>query len=957
MDAFPPSAVGRPLSVQIYWEAGKMRAGILGSVACVGMMLLTGLSAFGQQEKGLVGCYAFEKGAGTTVPDRSGRGNNGKIIGGAKWAKGPYGSALELDGEGAYVDCGTGKSLNVASGGTVMVWCRPKTLQGGLVNWSTGGSWEDQRLVLAVKTWGGATQTLGCMADGKGFRQFGGFGMLPKAEWTHLAYTFDGRAISVYRDGLLSGSASQLLRPEIVGVPLWIGKCQGLGKDYFHGLIDEVRIYNRPLAGVEILVRYKKEAEARGKDMSVFHKVGLDAQACPGPGKIIATLDARGMQPLPEGTQIRARLFRSGSRKPTKQIEIEDIPLAGTSEGLFDVQKLRPGTYVIRADAVTPGGARIGEESSVTVEWTGQPAAFRNVKVLNNLCWELLNIRGMTGPKRMFTLPCDRWVFIRTTAQVGNGGELQVGIDSDARESSIILHSEVGESVLEAMRYLKAGEHTIHIGRKGEAKLTHLIVRAVPELQHAFYYAHPHIHPYGPYDWEFISKDVLPNINTMVQSGGKKVPAHFEEWKKMGLKWIVQSATWTMMPTETDEAAVNKVYDFLTDCLGVQHPGMDGTIMNEFSGGDHTAYDLYRKAIERIQADPKYKGKTFSPYGGTFYGPDRSREFARVCIEGGGYISWERYLIEQPTQDAARRFIHANIVAPMLQWEKGLPGCTRRMVVVLGYMSQPTESLNVDPTVNYRVYMDMQVRTLATHPALFGLGGVQEYHSSYSDEESVRWAGRLYRHYCIEGNTDPLTKDPYKLTHIRNPDFAQGAEGWALAPAEPGAIRNAKRAGYSWLQGRYPRTVMGDKFLVMKRSAGTPNRFSQTITDLKPGRLYSMKMITGDYQDLVKEISKKSTHAISITLDNVEILPGPKKSFQFTFPNCYAHHLGKFNRNHKYWMNYHWRVFRAKGTTAELTVSDWMSDPSTGSGQAGPGGPAGQELMFNFIEIQPYIGD
>jgi hypothetical protein len=47
-------------------------------------------------------------------------------------------------------------------------------------------------------------------------------------------------------------------------------------------------------------------------------------------------------------------------------------------------------------------------------------------------------------------------------------------------------------------------------------------------------------------------------------------------------------------------------------------------------------------------------------------------------------------------------------------------------------------------------------------------------------------------------------------------------------------------------------------------------------------------------------------------------------------------------------MNYHWRVFRATATQARLTVSDWASDQD-------PGGPEDQELMFNFIEVQPYL--
>lgn len=44
---------------------------------------------------------------------------------------------------------------------------------------------------------------------------------------------------------------------------------------------------------------------------------------------------------------------------------------------------------------------------------------------------------------------------------------------------------------------------------------------------------------------------------------------------------------------------------------------------------------------------------------------------------------------------------------------------------------------------------------------------------------------------------------------------------------------------------------------------------------------------------------------------------------------------------------YHW-VFRAEGTTARLTLSDWASEDA-------PGGPAGQELIWNFICVRAYV--
>jgi hypothetical protein len=121
---------------------------------------------------------------------------------------------------------------------------------------------------------------------------------------------------------------------------------------------------------------------------------------------------------------------------------------------------------------------------------------------------------------------------------------------------------------------------------------------------------------------------------------------------------------------------------------------------------------------------------------------------------------------------------------------------------------------------------------------------------------------------------------------------------------------------------------------------------SQPIKNLQPGKLYSLKMVTADYQELQRGNSAPQTHAVSIALDGVTVLPG--KSFQHVIASNYAHQLGAFNEQNQAWMNYHARVFRATGPTAKLVISEWASPEA-------PGGPVGQELMFNFIEVQPYL--
>ena len=41
-------------------------------------------------------------------------------------------------------------------------------------------------------------------------------------------------------------------------------------------------------------------------------------------------------------------------------------------------------------------------------------------------------------------------------------------------------------------------------------------------------------------------------------------------------------------------------------------------------------------------------------------------------------------------------------------------------------------------------------------------------------------------------------------------------------------------------------------------------------------------------------------------------------------------------------------VFRATGTTASLEISDWLKAEE-------PGAPVGEELYFDFIQVQPYF--
>jgi hypothetical protein len=306
----------------------------------------------------------------------------------------------------------------------------------------------------------------------------------------------------------------------------------------------------------------------------------------------------------------------------------------------------------------------------------------------------------------------------------------------------------------------------------------------------------------------------------------------------------------------------------------------------------------------------------------------------------------ERYLHEMSSPMGATHALE-EFMNGIDDWRKKERGVLEHLVITFGLFSMVPGTINKQPNVDYHVWMDTQMNLVANNPLFEGIAGLNWWTTQLADEETVRFVGKLYRHYAIEGRSDMLTKDPLFLTHIQNADFESGTNGWTLHAAEEGAMLPKSFPRYGRIEGRYmglgrppdPEHI-GDTFLVMKRSAKGPNRFSQTITNLEAGRLYSMKMLVCDYNDLITPKTRKledfKTFA-SIKLDGVDV--DEKRSFAEAY-------LSNPEPKIPVCITYFWRVFRAKAPSAQLTVSDWDTDKDAG--------PFGEEQAFNFLEIQPY---
>ena len=84
-----------------------------------------------------------------------------------------------------------------------------------------------------------------------GVRAAGGSSAVPLGVWSHLAVTFDGSVVRLFVNGALVGSVGFVGSVPGSSGPLRLGGNSVWG-EWFAGLIDEVRVYNRALTQAEI---------------------------------------------------------------------------------------------------------------------------------------------------------------------------------------------------------------------------------------------------------------------------------------------------------------------------------------------------------------------------------------------------------------------------------------------------------------------------------------------------------------------------------------------------------------------------------------------------------------------------------------------------------------------------------------------------------------------------------
>lgn len=202
-----------------------------------------------------VGHWTMDTIAEGKVPDISGKENHGTAMDGPVPVLGAVGGALQFDGRRSHVAVASSPSLSVTGPLTVCAWVNlkpasdPPLARAIVEKWDGTSTANYNGFMLRVSTKGNGHFVI---SESTRSSEVSTTKVLPTETWVFLSGVFDGSSVQIYVNGALDRSVPATASPGISQGQLRIGMGGGGGAHYFHGAIDDVRVYARALSAEEI---------------------------------------------------------------------------------------------------------------------------------------------------------------------------------------------------------------------------------------------------------------------------------------------------------------------------------------------------------------------------------------------------------------------------------------------------------------------------------------------------------------------------------------------------------------------------------------------------------------------------------------------------------------------------------------------------------------------------------
>lgn len=915
----------------------------------IGLSILTLLNTgctFGNSDSSIVLWYDFSEGQGVVLKDKSGNGNDGQIHG-AIFTAVENGYALKFDGEDDYVDCGENDSLNLHKSGSIelLVKC-------------DGDSPFPEYSCIAGKGFG--SYMVSHRSNKYLYFNISGGGNsimlnIPNKEWLHIVATFDGKDLTFYINGKKEGCIGSIEPVIGKGGNFYLGRTseesRWTGNSRYKGKIALVKVYNCALSENETISNYKKSKSKVFKPALKIRPYIMYSDK-----QVLLEVDPSGLGELKEDSYAIVELSGNEGTDSIKQKLV--LESSGNKIDIsYDFKNLAGGNYTITSQAYTPNYKLLGKTVSIDIQWPKKPSwekCGNKVKIRNNFVSKLLEATPDDLAKNntfTFVNPREGWVYFEVTPKQDKLKEFVFTLNSS---QIITLEPGAPAGKLQSMQLLEKGKYNFQTTAQNTNKvIKRLSVRSMPEI--ILTERGPVMRSRYPEEIKILLNEVnvtLENFQRHAQQDKLKTEDissqldWLKKWRNSGRRSITHCKAPGYDGTGSTGVNIEQSYDFWSTSAGLVY--LDGMIIDEFGYGTKESYLYWIDAVKRIKANPANADKNFYGFctGADWAKARAANNFQFTIRDLGYYFAPEIYLSEQSTKVTAKKFLHNRIRQEMAEWLLEIPNSMDNVIINLGCCSKHSFNMNTWPNVDYRVFYDMQLNILANDPLFFNLRGITAWVMRYADPENLRWMAKLYRHYCIEGKRNLLSEEyglTYELDHIKNADFEHDLSNWNTQ--ESGKIKTDNINGYGSARDFW-KTKHGNSFCIMEKSQDAPNTISQIIRNLEPGKLYSIKLVSSDYGDLVANKPEKKKHGIYISVENAEILN--ELSIQEVYRGSTS--LPPYMPKKRPWFNWHFKVFKANDTTAKLMISDWTDSNKSGE-------TTEQAVMFNFVEVQPYFAN